>query len=717
MVATPRKLLASGHDTPTQILQGNARGSTFHSTRELVPWSASVVMSTNPFLAQAAQANRTEKSVQNEGHASILDDLVGLDLSSPTFSTASQAHVPHALASPDSGAPAGVHAPVQESGFGESASLFAGGTFRSPVSKQVPLPEQSPQETQYERVDSSAYASREPAANTGAPYATGTPYTTNSAPKNPFLASASYQQPSAPVSTYESSAPAAYESLAPATSYETPAPAASYTTPATSAYSAPAPTSYTAPAPTSYATTSVPTSSNAPASGLGLYSAQDGPSYTTRDVPAALQDTSSYATQEAPALSYLAPAAGATTGAATATAATAATESTPSAPAQNQDQIDADAEIARALAQEGSADEVQWSLKDLSWNGRNTKIIMQNENGPCSLIALCNVLLLEGRLEITPVDRPAVSYSYLSSKLTELLLAQNVGNNASQLGAALRVLPSLQRGLDVDIGFDAPTHFVSDSSGADALALFRLAGVSLVHGWLPDPSEQPMYSAVQQAGSYNGATLAVANGDAQTNGHVIASSSNPFGTASASSGAQQAALVQEFLEEHKTQLTPYGIAQLRQTLPAGTLSVLFRNSHLSVIYRRRPNEGEGGSPELFTLVTDAGFLMEDRIVWESLQDPRGEYNNYFDSHFVYAPYTGSARRRGQDTGADSDYQLALELQKQERSRALAARRAHRERTSQRPQDDYLGSTNDNAPPYPGSGNPLKKMLSKFKRTK
>lgn len=708
MVATPRKLLASGHDASAQILQGNARGTTFHSTLELVPWSASIVMSTNPFLAQAAQANRTEKSVQNEGHASVLDDLVGLDLSSPTFSTASQAHVPHALASPDSGAPAGIHAPVQESGFGESASLFAGGTYRSPVSKQAPLPEQSPQETQYETGGSSAYASKEPAANTGTPYATGTQYTTTAAPKNPFLASASYQEPSAPVSSYESSAPAAYESSAPATSYMAPA---------SSAYTTSAPTSYTTPAPTSYATTSVPTSSNAPASGLGLYSAQDAPSYAARDVPAAPQGTSSYATQDAPALSYLAPAAGVTTGAATATAATAATESTPSAPAQNQDQIDADAEIARALAQEGSADEVQWSLKDLSWNGRNTKIIMQNENGPCSLIALCNVLLLEGRLEITPADRPAVSYSYLSSKLTELLLAQNVGNNASQLGAALRVLPSLQRGLDVDIGFDAPTHFVSDSSGADALALFRLAGVSLVHGWLPDPSEQPMYSAVQQAGSYNGATLAVANGDAQTNGHVISSSSNPFGTASASSGAEQAALVQEFLEEHKTQLTPYGIAQLRQTLPAGTLSVLFRNSHLSVIYRRRSNEGEGGSPELFTLVTDAGFLMEDRIVWESLQDPRGEYNNYFDSHFVYAPYTGSARRRGQDAGADSDYQLALELQKQERSRALAARRAYRERTSQRPQDDYSGSTNDNAPPYPGSSNPLKKMFSKLKRNK
>lgn len=33
--------------------------------------------------------------------------------------------------------------------------------------------------------------------------------------------------------------------------------------------------------------------------------------------------------------------------------------------------------------------EEEWYLKDVEFNGRKTKIITQNLNGPCSFIAIC----------------------------------------------------------------------------------------------------------------------------------------------------------------------------------------------------------------------------------------------------------------------------------------------------------------------------------------
>ena len=87
-----------------------------------------------------------------------------------------------------------------------------------------------------------------------------------------------------------------------------------------------------------------------------------------------------------------------------------------------QEQIDADAQLAQSLAAADIHNDTQWSVKDIVWRGRDAKIIMQNENGPCSLIALTNVLLLQNRVQITPPDRPAVSYAYVSDMLADYLL-------------------------------------------------------------------------------------------------------------------------------------------------------------------------------------------------------------------------------------------------------------------------------------------------------
>ncbi len=166
-------------------------------------------------------------------------------------------------------------------------------------------------------------------------------------------------------------------------------------------------------------------------------------------------------------------------------------------------------------------DDVQWSLKDIFWQGRECKIITQNKNGPCSLIALCNILLLRGELTITPPDRPVVSYEYLSQLIAEHLLTKAVGGEG--LEEALSTLPRTQYGLDVDVGFDSISSFAASSGdgGKGELALFRLCGVPLVHGWLPDPADVGTYQAVQAAGSYNRATDVVVRGDEIAEGAVV----------------------------------------------------------------------------------------------------------------------------------------------------------------------------------------------------
>lgn len=658
-------------------------------------------MSTNPFLAQAAQSGPAP-STRTE-HASALDDLVGLDLTSPTLSTQSQMHASNALASPE--ATSGP-SPFDE-GPHSANTAFTSSSGIGSLADRAPASATGSQATNPLSGSTATSSYQVPSATgTHFPYAQST-YEAPSLATSPFGSANETNQAAMPSSSAYNSA-----SFPTSTGYST---LAYDTTPVGTTSVANEP-----------ATTPFNTSTTSPFAKTAVQS-EPAAVRTTNNPFFSSEPKQSYGSwQGTPALSYLAPAA---TGAAAAPVAAAATSASgPSASAgasqssapgaapdaapdaapsaarggpetQNQSQIDADEAIARALAQESSADEVQWPLKDISWNGRTTKIIMQNENGPCSLLALCNVLLLEQRLEITPADRPAVSYSYLSSKLTELLITQNTSNDPVQLSSALRALPSLQHGLDVNIGFASPVDFVQDTS-PDALALFRLARVSLVHGWLPDPSDGPTYAALQRVGNYNAATLEVARRDQQ-----------PLGTMDVSAGAQPV-LVQDFLEQNSTQLTPYGIAQLRQRMQPGSLAVLFRNSHLSVLYR---SPHASGDPGLCTLVTDAGFLLEDRIVWESLQDPRGQYNAYFDSHLARAPYAPQ-RTRAQGTEGDSDYALAMELQNQERSRAMAARRRYREREAERRRTHPADHAADDAAPSSSShGNPIQKIWTKIKR--
>lgn len=318
-----------------------------------------------------------------------------------------------------------------------------------------------------------------------------------------------------------------------------------------------------------------------------------------------------------------------------------ATSGAPAAPATAPSTTEADEKLAQSLALPQD-DSTQWQLRDVSWQNGLAKSIMQNENGPCSLIALCNALLLQGRMSITPANRPAVSYSYLSERLADIVLE---GDTRTQSGAAdpgvlpsvLATLPKMKEGFAVDVAFSGPTSFVAEDGGGE-LALFALTGIPLVHGWLPDPADATTYDAVRRSGTYNATALTVAQSQ------------------SMATPSDEARVLNNFLIDTATQLTPSGIKALTAAVPRGQLAVLFRNSHLSVLYHRLPIEGTPDAPQLFTLVTDEAFMMEDAIVWESLSDVDGSASMYFNGRFepVDVRDRDWVRQTRRDDGEDAE---------------------------------------------------------------
>lgn len=133
--------------------------------------------------------------------------------------------------------------------------------------------------------------------------------------------------------------------------------------------------------------------------------------------------------------------------------------------------------------------------------------------------------------------------------------------------------------------------------------------------------------------------------------------------------------IQQFAEvDNATQLSPFGLDQLKNQLAPGSVSILFRNDHFSTLYKHPQ------SHKLYSLVTDAGYASHAEIVWESLVDVNGSRAEFFAGDFravSHGPPTGSDPS-SHDTGhlssqgdepsqeqSDADYAYALSLQFQE----------------------------------------------------
>ena len=123
-------------------------------------------------------------------------------------------------------------------------------------------------------------------------------------------------------------------------------------------------------------------------------------------------------------------------------------------------------------------------------------VLLQAENGPCPLIAVFNILLLRGNLSL-PAGAGEVPASRVVAMLAEYLLDKNeamLNSSASEsvkadlrynLTDAISLIPMLMTGIDVNVRFND----VRGVEYTNALCVFDLLGIDLVHGWVVDPQD------------------------------------------------------------------------------------------------------------------------------------------------------------------------------------------------------------------------------------
>ena len=248
-------------------------------------------------------------------------------------------------------------------------------------------------------------------------------------------------------------------------------------------------------------------------------------------------------------------------------------------------------------------------------------------------------------------------------------------------------------GMDLNPLFTGSTSFRPAGEAGGELKLFEQAGVRLAHGWLVDPSS-PEYAVVARMQDYDTAVNLLVEADYLTKGHFVvaeseyepvpgpssagpssSSSAGPSRSGSSSARAgpstprtydltleqQQkvedgarclqllvspmvkrnahslcaALIVRQFIESTSSQLTYYGLFELASSLQPTALVALFRNSHLSVLYKAAGSDGA-----LYTLVTDQVFLHEPSVVWERLEDVDGGWSTFVDSEFLRSSPAG-----------------------------------------------------------------------------
>uniref|UniRef100_A0A673TNG7 Ubiquitin carboxyl-terminal hydrolase n=1 Tax=Suricata suricatta TaxID=37032 RepID=A0A673TNG7_SURSU len=207
-----------------------------------------------------------------------------------------------------------------------------------------------------------------------------------------------------------------------------------------------------------------------------------------------------------------------------------------------------------------------YHIKWIQWKEENTPIITQNENGPCPLLAILNVLLLAWKVKLPPMMEIITAEQLmeylgdymLDAKPKEISEIQRL-NYEQNMSDAMAILHKLQTGLDVNVKFTGVRVF----EYTPECIVFDLLDIPLYHGWLVDPQ---------------------------------------------------------------------GL--------------------------------------LYLLVTDQGFLTEEKVVWESLHNVDGD-GNFCDSEFhLRPPSDPETVYKGQQDQIDQDYLMALSLQQEQQSQEI-----------------------------------------------
>ncbi|NXC40791.1 MINY1 hydrolase, partial [Penelope pileata] len=298
---------------------------------------------------------------------------------------------------------------------------------------------------------------------------------------------------------------------------------------------------------------------------------------------------------------------------------------------------------ARSPAREPEPD--FYCVKWITWKGERTPIITQSENGPCPLLAIMNILFLQWKVKLPP-QKEVVTSDELMAHLGDCILSikpqeKSEGlqlNFQQNVNDTMMVLPKLSTGLDVNVRFTG----VSDFEYTPECIVFDLLNVPLYHGWLVDPQSPEVVRAVGKL-SYNQLVEKIITCKHSSDPNLVT----------------EGLIAEQFLESTASQLTYHGLCELTAAVKEEELSVFFRNNHFSTMIKHKGH--------LYLLVTDQGFLQEERVVWESLHNVDGD-SCFCDTEFHLNHALGkeaAAAATPEQSQVDQDYMMALSLQQQQ----------------------------------------------------
>lgn len=314
-----------------------------------------------------------------------------------------------------------------------------------------------------------------------------------------------------------------------------------------------------------------------------------------------------------------------------------------------------------------------YRIKDIVFFGSGRRILLQSANGPCPLLAICNVLLLRNQISISQ-DARYISFNELVDMVSSYLFDANARASSDEgaadvrenLDTCLEILPRLNVGLDVNVKFASAAAFEYTSE----LAVFDLLDIVLYHGWLVSKQDEKAFQAFGNL-SYNQVVESlIAMHEVQQK--QAEASGTDQGAALGEEEArtlEKGMLIQDFLDRTASQLSYDGLLALHESVPERQLAVFFRNSHFNTLLKY---EGD-----LYLLCTDIAFAYS-HVVWEKLDEVDGD-TSYCDAQFkvndaqsdeaaalaaaqaaqdsLFAPSGGAA--------TDTDQLLALQLMQED----------------------------------------------------
>ncbi|CAF3479200.1 unnamed protein product [Rotaria socialis] len=329
----------------------------------------------------------------------------------------------------------------------------------------------------------------------------------------------------------------------------------------------------------------------------------------------------------------------------------------------SKDMADVDSQLKKSISEpdtKPSKDNDFHLIKWIEFNFERLPILLQNVNGPCPLLAIFNILLLRKRIVLNP-DIDAITTERVITLLADYILEldqsklsdEERANYEHNVQDALAVLEKLKTGLDVNLKFDGVDQFEYTRE----CIVFDLLNIQLFHGWVIDPQDTELRTIVTtDAASYNQLIEKVIRQRHSEREELV----------------RESLLIEQFLDEYRSQLTHYGILQLNQTMRDNQLAVFFRNNHFSTIWKNRK--------QLLVLVSDQGYLEHKSIVFETLTD--------VDNDTLFTDGYGRTWQKPETTDSSRDRDLALALHDEE-ERLYQQAQLQQQREQQQQQQQQL----------------------------